>query len=199
MLTISVNGVQFRTKLMDQTSALRFAKCLHANPRFTGVVVEESRQAKHPERRWIVVFHPANGDRLVEMHREVQDSRAKRAEEQAGSYAFIRDDSGRFFHCFNTVSGEVYETTEHNCTCPDWQYRCRCAQLSCKHQLMLAAAVEKDEVYGMPEPIGAQSRDDDPFEPAPLPDMIERRVETARTEPRRRYDADFGHLDQWGW
>lgn len=137
METISHGGAQYRTKLMDETKAKRFAACLKANPRFGGVAVCYSERAKNPENRWYVSFNPASdlsGERILARQ---QSARQQRAAEQGAGYLFVLDSEGFYFHCLNTKTGEVYETTEYDCNCPDHTFRCRAAGLQCKHIVML--------------------------------------------------------------
>jgi len=150
METLSRNGGQFRTKLMSLGQAEQFAKCLRANPRFVGVSVNFSTRAKETANRF-VTFLPTSdpsGQRILDRQ---QGARDQRAAEQIGNYTFLMDDSCRFYYCWNTVSGEVYETTTASCTCPDHEFRGRAAGVNCKHMTMLATHLaECDRAFPAP-------------------------------------------------
>jgi hypothetical protein len=133
MLSLTHAGCHFRTKLMDQAQAERFAHCLDANARFAKVTVEESRSAG----RFFVSFLPAAPERQAEMLETVQSERLVRALTEGSDYVFVVDDSARFMWCFNPRSGETWEVTSQSCTCPDHVYRCSRVGLKCKHQLAL--------------------------------------------------------------
>ncbi len=130
----SITG--YRTKLMAQDRAERFARCLSGNPRFVNVAVTESSRARGAA-KWFVAYQPASEERQAELRQDAQDTRAERAQAQAENYLFVLDDTGRYFHCLNVTSGEVYETTEHSCSCPDATYGCRPAGIHCKHTTLL--------------------------------------------------------------
>lgn len=139
---ITKNGGQFRTKLMPEGAALRFAKCLRANARFTGVLVYESDRAKSPVRRHFVIYHPTSAARCEAILQREQDGRTVRALTEGQGYTFVLDkDGGRPFYWCLSASGEVYETTRESCACPDYEYRCRLAGVHCKHIVALNAGV----------------------------------------------------------
>jgi len=125
---------------MDRPAADRFAACLAANPRFTEVHVGESNRTRSDTVRFFVASQPASDQRYAELVRGAQDQRLRTALSEGDGYAFcLNTDSGRpFFYCFNPKSGEVHETTHHNCSCPDYHYRCRNVPgMRCKHILAL--------------------------------------------------------------
>jgi predicted nucleic acid-binding Zn finger protein len=171
MQSLTHRGIRFRTRCLPHAQAERFAACLAANERFRDVEVVESARAKG-ERRHFVEFLPANPERLAAMLSRQQDARQQRADTEGRDYVFALDkNAGRVFaHCFNPSSGQVYETTEHTCSCPDWEWRCSSLGLSCKHQLALAAALARGEVgrFEPEPPIGGGAAvhlgDDFPFD-----------------------------------
>lgn len=132
MLSLTHAGSRFRSKPMDRDRAERFARCISANERFTEVFVQESKSAG----KFYVSYLPASQARQADMLATHQTERLQRALAEGDGYTFVLDDSRTFFWCLS-VSGEVYETTEHNCSCPDHTYRCSKAGLKCKHQLAL--------------------------------------------------------------
>lgn len=136
METLSRNGAHYRTKLMFAHAAIRFAKCLRANERFTGVSVCVSERSPG---KCYVSFLPASdpsGQRILDRQ---QGTREARAAVHGHEYEFVPEEQGRYCYCLNVLSGEVYETDEHHCTCPDWEFRCRAAGIQCKHIVMLRA------------------------------------------------------------
>lgn len=138
MQTLSSNGVSYRTQLMELAAAERFAACIRGNERFQGAEVVESGRAKAGSpKRWFVSYQPASETRAAALILDQQGSRIERAEAQAANYEFVLDPTGRFFWTLNLITGEVYETTEGTCSCPDHTYRCRPAGLQCKHILIL--------------------------------------------------------------
>jgi hypothetical protein len=146
MEIIAQNGqVVYRTRCLEIEQAAWFAKCLGANPRFTGIEIAESSRAKG-ERRWFVAFAPANEERQAAMVERQQTAREERA--AARQYTFCLDkNSGRaLFWCHSHHSGEVYEVTERTYSCPDHQLRCSRAGLRCSHQIALAAAIDRGEI-----------------------------------------------------
>jgi len=156
MEMLSKNGAQFRTKTMEDARALRFSSCLKANPRFVGVAVCPCpKKLGHS----YVTFNPAsdpNGEAILARQ---QDARALRAATEGRDYIFVADDSGKFIWCMNPISGETYEVTSVDCTCPDHHYRCRPAGIQCKHIVALvsgAAPVRSWETAARP----AAVRDD---------------------------------------
>lgn len=132
--TITKDGVFYRTKLFRNfQKADAFKKCLTANPGFTGVSIEDGANTKGPA--WFIQFRPAGRDRQVDMLEREMDKRALRAETEGMNYVFVRDaDKPYLLWCYNPKSGEVYEVTTFDCSCPDYEFRCRAAGLKCKHQ-----------------------------------------------------------------
>jgi hypothetical protein len=131
-------GLTFRTKLLDAGQAQRFAKALTANVRFTEVTVETSPRAKG-ERRFFVKYLPARIERQEAMLERQQSAREERARTQ--QFTFVKDADHPFWHCLSHASGQVYEVTEHSCSCEDQTWRCGPAGLKCKHQLSLRFAI----------------------------------------------------------
>jgi hypothetical protein len=122
--------ISYRTKPMPLHKARAFARCVDSNPRFVDVTIREARTR---ELCYFVAFRPASVDRCADMWQGQYDTRAGRAEEEGAAYVWLSDESGRFDWCFNPKSGETYEVSLFDCTCPDYFFRCRKAGLSCKH------------------------------------------------------------------
>lgn len=134
MQVITNAAIYHRTKLMERGRAARFAACLQRNSRFAAVSVQESPTARS-DRRFYVQYQPSNTARQLDLTQREMDARAERAQEQAAGYLIEPSDTGRFaWVC--SPSGEVYETTEYSCDCPDHAYR-GSAVGPCKHSLML--------------------------------------------------------------
>lgn len=172
--TIGPDGrVTYRTSLFTlQAKAQSFARCLTANNRFERVLVHASQTAKTP--KWFVTFEPTSESRKDAIHAGQQDARAQRAAEQ--EFIFWPDPDRRtvngdplFWWCFSLSSGETYEVSPlGGCTCPDYQFRCQCAGLQCKH--MLAWSAQRA---------------------AGLLGQTDKKT-ISREELRRRMDSDFG-------
>lgn len=129
----------YRTQLLTKDAAERFSRCLLANPRYLKAEVEESGKAIGLK-RFFVCSIPARKERRDAMTNALQDSRIRRAEIEGPDYRWHQDDySSRhgFVYC-ESISGEVYEVTHRNCSCPDWEFRCRKARIQCKHQIAYA-------------------------------------------------------------
>lgn len=133
MEIIAQGQARFRTKLMDTQRAHSFAKALLANPRFESVEVHFSLKAKSPA-QWWVSYRPASAARQAAILERQQDARLIRAIEQGSGYTWVPAQG--FAYCVST-SGEVYETTPSECSCPDRVYRGRGAGVLCKHSLAL--------------------------------------------------------------
>jgi predicted nucleic acid-binding Zn finger protein len=148
MESLSKNGVRYRTKLLTEDRAKRFAACLRGNSRFTDVEVEESGRARNWYQRHFVSYSPVNEERQQEMLDRQRDARQARAGDEGRDYVFVLDQDSiqPFCWVFNPKSGETYEVTLFDCSCPDFRYRCRGTGVRCKHMLALAAAVESGEV-----------------------------------------------------
>lgn len=144
MEMLSKNGAQYRTKLMTQAHAESFAAALRANAQWEGVMVSESPRA-NGERRFFVVYHSADPQQRAALLERQEGRRAARAEAELDQYLIVPDEGRRFFWV-QSASGEVYEVTRFDCTCPDYEYRCREAGIRCKHQFAVEAATEQGEV-----------------------------------------------------
>lgn len=146
MQSLSKNGCRFRTKLLTEERARRFAACLQANGRFLDVKVEVSKRASSFYRRHFVSYAPASEERQRELLCRQQDSRQRRAETEGSDYLFVldRDSVQPFYWCYNPRSGETYEVTQFDCSCPDFRYRG--PGVRCKHMIALQTAVQHEEV-----------------------------------------------------
>lgn len=165
MQTLSPSGVVYRTKALSADQAARFAKCLSANPNFGSVEVAPSPRAAGKQ---IVTYVPANTARQAAMLAREVDKRAAKAAEEGQEYGFALDpDSPQpFAWCFNPTSGETYEVTLFDCSCPDYRFRLKGTAVRCKHMVTLSqvvAALPEFETVGKRAEGGG-----DAAEPAPL-------------------------------
>jgi hypothetical protein len=148
MQSLTHSGLTYRTKLLAEDRARRFAACLTKNGKFTEVEVEVSTRAKNWYQRHFVRFRPVNPERQQEMLDREQDSREARAATEGQDYTFVWDPDSiqPFAWCHNPKSGETYEVTVFDCTCPDFRYRCHGVGIRCKHMAALQEATERGEV-----------------------------------------------------
>lgn len=130
-------NAQYRTRLMTRDSAIRFCRCLQANERFLRAEAVRSDRA-NGERSWFVQYIPARQQRRDHMQFALQQARVLRSEAEGDAYQFYADDQlrGGAVWCLS-VSGEVWETSRGQCSCPDYTVRCRKAGIVCKHVLTL--------------------------------------------------------------
>lgn len=162
MISLTHCGLVYRTKLMQEPQADRFARCLRANPLFGEVTVETSAKAKS-DRRFFVAFVPTSAERVDVMRAAVQDARTERALAEGSEYLWFRDSyAGRPFLWLLSASGEVYEVSAcgRTCGCPDFHYRCREQGLKCKHLVALENGL--GAIMDIPAPVGASRRTDFP-------------------------------------
>jgi hypothetical protein len=126
-------AVAYRTKLFrDDAQAARFARCLNANSRFRDVAIVENVRAGSGS---YITFRPVNEERQKDLYMNQHTARLIRGYEQMANYLFVQDsDQVGLWWCYNLVNEEVYQVTAFDCTCPDYQFRCRRAGLQCKHQ-----------------------------------------------------------------
>lgn len=145
MQTLTREGAGYRTKCLTEEHAEQFASCLRANDQLTSVEVREEPRAKG-DRRFYVTCQPGDEQQRLALLQGHEDQRRAKAESEGEQYLFVENpDGGRFFWC-QSVSGEVYEVTLHDCTCPDAEHRCRENGLRCKHSLALEKAQERGAV-----------------------------------------------------
>lgn len=180
MQVITEGQVRYRTGLLAEDRARRFAACLRGNRRFHSVEVKESPRATNWYRRHFVLFVGANEERQRELRAEQQAARQARADSQP--FLFVRDPDSLqpFCWCHSLASGETYETTVFDCSCPDFRHRLRGTGIRCKHMLALSRAEERGDVDNFPAAIGTV--------PAPpLPALTPER----RSLVRARMAVDF--------
>lgn len=128
----------YRTRLLPEGRAFGFAKFIQANPSFTGVTVHERPTAKDPKRRFYVTYTAARPARQTRLRRVEVTTRRIRAHQQAGNYTFWADPDHRgLYWCHNHISGEVYEVSRKNCSCPDYCFRGSQEGVPCKHIVLL--------------------------------------------------------------
>lgn len=142
MQTISASlGLAYRTKALSPDQAARFARCLQANPHFAQVRIHASPRSTG---RCFVAYTPTNPDRCAEMLAREADKRSAKAAAEGSAYGFALDpDSPQpFAWCLNPVSGETYEVTLFDCSCPDFRFRCQGVGVRCKHMVAFAAVVD---------------------------------------------------------
>lgn len=139
---MSSRGAQFRTQLMPLQQAQRFAACLRANRRFTGVEIRESNRTR-AEKRWFVAFAASSVARAEALLQRQQDSRAARATSQTFTFA----GNSREVYCYSHASGNTYslDADGRGCCCEDSIHRCQ-GQLLCKHGIAWLASDEKREL-----------------------------------------------------
>ncbi len=139
----------YRTQLLSHAAAERFAGCLRANPRFTGVSVCLSPRARS-ECRYFVRYEPSSEARRQHLLTLAQTDRSERATEQFARYEIVGGPA--HWLTINTESGAVYETTDSRCTCPDMAYHCRRSGLVCKHVLMVRRVLGGQTECPVPDP-----------------------------------------------
>lgn len=129
----SDGAICYRTKPMEPGQAARFARCLLANrDRFCDVQQHDSSHTRTP--KVFITFRPVNRERQGDMYLRQWDARKERAQDEGWDYIFWPDPDRRgLYWCFNPLSGETYEVTCFDCTCPDYRYRCSKAAIQCKH------------------------------------------------------------------
>lgn len=134
--TIQPSGaIVYRTVLMEMNRAAAFARCIGGNTHFRDVEISDPR-GKRGKR--FVSFRPTSSDRQGVMYQHQMDIRAARAANEGEDYIFWPDPDCRgSYWVFNPLSGETYQVTPFNCTCPDYEVRCRKAALHCKHMAAL--------------------------------------------------------------
>lgn len=127
----------WRTALMPRSRAEAFARCLRTRESVKAARIQMAAAA-HPPRNWFVFVIPAK-TRQAEVKEWLQDERDFRAATEGEFFQFFSDSAlrGGAVWCISTT-GEVYETSETRCTCPDYGVRCRRAGLVCKHARALA-------------------------------------------------------------
>jgi hypothetical protein len=163
MQVITSDSIYHRTKLMTAQRAANFAKCIEANTLFHAVTVERSEKAKG-EKAYFVRYQPSNELRTLDMIAAQASARAERAADQRPAYE-VHPAEG-FFYCLSP-DGEVYETTEMNCDCPDYTYRGAVVG-PCKHMLMLRSELPKEQ----PVTVAEIEQMFDTLEPKPLIDFL---------------------------
>jgi len=133
-----------RTRLLPQSRAEQFARCVAANPAFAHVEVKSNPNAKTAN-RYYVRYQPANPGRAEELRAAEEESRAARAVSEAANYTFWADpDHSGLFWCLNLTSREVYETTFGSCTCGDHTFRGSKAGVPCKHMQLLRTQLAEE-------------------------------------------------------
>lgn len=146
MQTIAQQTPCHRTKCMEQERAERFARCLQANPLFTAVEIAESARARSAA-RYFVTYLPVNADRVADLVNAEQDKRLAKAATEGRDYLFVLDtDSAQPFCWCCSTSGETYEVTLFDCSCPDFQYRLKGCGIQCKHMAALSARINNGEI-----------------------------------------------------
>lgn len=165
MKRITSNQVFHRTALLTEARAFSFARCIQGNALFQSVTVEISDRAKS-EKRYFVQYQPTSTARQLDLLQGQMDAREQRAQGQAGNYRLVAG------YVWNLTSGDVYETTEHTCDCPDHTFRGAVVG-PCKHIRMVRT--------GLVAPLETEA--------APLPEMVERSSPVPVMDPERRARA----------
>lgn len=129
--TINDDQLVFRTKGMEMAQALRFAKCLANNPKFSEVwIIPRSDGSAY------VAYKPTNEMRQIAIAREFQHKRETTAQTESGGYQWTPRATG-IYACYNPKSGNTYTCSASHCTCADFQSRGFRLCLPCKHILAL--------------------------------------------------------------
>ncbi len=125
-------AICYRSKNMSLSLASSFARCIEANKtRFCDVAISPSKAAE----KYFVTFRPVSTDRQGDLYEAQYNARADRAQVEGLEYIFWPDaDNPGTDWCFNPLSGETYQVSLFECSCPDYQFRCKNAGLKCKHQ-----------------------------------------------------------------
>lgn len=181
MITLAQGGCQYRTRLLPQQLAQAFARCLRANDRFTGVMVQESRTAKHPTDRYLVLFHPSNPEALAALVQGQQAIQHQRAAEQWQNYLVVQSDRGAWYYVENLESGEVYEVDPRGtCSCPHYEARCRPALLECKHPGIVRLQLEAGWALTWENASAGPSAPRVPVQTVPSAEQLQRREQVAQ-------------------
>lgn len=141
--TLAGCGPRYRSKLLPLHRAASFARALSANSRFLAVEIQESPRAKG-DKRWFVRYLPSNAQRVQAMVDRQQQAREERAAKEP--FTFAQDPDHPFLWCHSHSSGEVYEVTARDCSCPDFTFHAKPLGLVCKHIIAGKEAVARGEV-----------------------------------------------------
>ena len=136
--TIQSDGsIVYRTKLIFEAKAQSFAAMLRGNSRFEDVKVKHSGRAKS-DAAFFVTFQPVSEVRKDAIFMDQWKAREQRALDQECIF-WPDPDLINVWNCFSCKSGETYQVTLGDCTCPDYHFRCQKAGLNCYHQHSLSA------------------------------------------------------------
>lgn len=133
----------YRTGLLTEQQATSFGRCLRRNARFTAVKVCHSGRARGPK-AWFVAFAPSNAARREALLQRQEQARAQRACEESFTFCPDTDTSRAFYWCLSHKSQEVYEVTEHSCSCLDFAHRMGPVGGRCKHIWALLNTAPED-------------------------------------------------------
>ena len=85
---------------------------------------------------WFVQFHPVSERTSAALRDRQCQARERRAQAEGDQYKFFHDAATGETRCWS-ASGNVYQTDESACSCPDFQHRGSKAGVRCKHMLAL--------------------------------------------------------------
>jgi predicted nucleic acid-binding Zn finger protein len=131
---------------MDLAQARSFARCLDCNTgRFQNVEIHRSERSR--DEKFFITFQPVSASRLDALHSRQQEARQLRAEQQ--EFIFWQDpDCKHVYWCFSVASGETYQVTIGDCSCPDYKFRCQIAGIQCKHMLAWSRQRRENAIIG---------------------------------------------------
>ena len=139
-MDVVINGrLGYRSDLMKEQEAFRFARCLTANERFTEVFVFHDPRAKG-ERAWYLQWQPATDEAGLEILARLIAKQNLRAQKEGEQYVWDAADTGPFWRVA-TVSKQVYEVGAdgRSCTCPHYEIRLKAHGVPCKHLIAFNA------------------------------------------------------------
>lgn len=151
MLIIEEGGIiRYRTRLVrNMQAALRFAKCVEANPHFQQAEVVKSSQSKGEA--WFVTYRPKSADRQESLVERLQAERSARARKECGQYKWTSvTGKENTFYC-KSKSGSVYEVSPTRCDCPDYVNHCHDLDIYCKHQIALFDKQLAEDIEALPD------------------------------------------------
>ena len=127
-------GAGFRSRLLTERQARRYAHCLEVNSHFTNVIIHEHKRTRSLT-RYFVTFQPVSHERRCEIATGFQSQRERTALKEGTRFLFVDDpDDPTAQFCLSPSGGE-YRVTGDSCTCPDYIHRCSAAGIACKHMV----------------------------------------------------------------
>lgn len=147
----------YRTRLMEQAQADRFAAMLRSNAKFTGVSVAQSNRAKTAA-RYFVYFEASNEARRQELLRQHQAVQDERAVNEWQNYVVTATPTPTVFDVERQDTRESYQVYLHGdgfaCQCDQHHFRTGRAGLACKHRGIVILHREFGLIQPAPAVIG---------------------------------------------